>query len=66
MFVDSNIDTADNLYQEFVRIRPNRESDREAIITGNYNDIHQTIVHIQCISYARLSVIENFCQRYTI
>ena len=34
VFVDSNSDTADNLYQEFVRIRPNRENDREAIIAG--------------------------------
>ena len=35
VFVDSNMDTADNLYQEFIRIRPNRESDREAILTGS-------------------------------
>lgn len=34
VFVDSNTDTADNLYQEFVRIRTNREEDREAIVTG--------------------------------
>ncbi|XP_062500665.1 probable ATP-dependent RNA helicase DDX27 [Corticium candelabrum] len=32
LFVDSNMDVAANLQQEFVRIRPNREQDREAII----------------------------------
>ena len=35
IFVDSNMDTADKLDQEFIRIRPNRETDREAIVTGN-------------------------------
>lgn len=34
LFVDSNMDTADNLQQEFVRIRSNKEGDREAITTG--------------------------------
>lgn len=34
VFVDSNTDTADNLYQEFIRIRANKEEDREAIVTG--------------------------------
>ena len=34
VFVDSNTDTADNLHQEFVRIRSNKETDREAIVTG--------------------------------
>jgi ATP-dependent RNA helicase DDX27 len=34
VFVDSNSDTADNLQQEFIRIRSNREGDREAIIAA--------------------------------
>ena len=34
VFVDSNTDTADNLHQEFVRIRSNKEADREAIVSG--------------------------------
>ena len=35
VFVDSNTDTADNLHQEFVRIRSNKEADREAIVSGS-------------------------------
>ena len=34
LFVDSNMDVADNLRQEFVRIKAKKEGDREAIITG--------------------------------
>ena len=34
MFVDKNTDTAENLRQEFIRIKPKREQDREAIVTG--------------------------------
>jgi len=34
LFVDSNSDVANNLWQEFVRIKPKREGDREAIVTG--------------------------------
>jgi ATP-dependent RNA helicase DDX27 len=34
LFVDRNTDTADNLQQEFVRIRTKREGDREAIVTA--------------------------------
>ena len=34
VFVDNNTVTADNLQQEFVRIRPAREADREAIVAG--------------------------------
>ena len=37
VFVDNNTDTADNLQQEFVRIRPAREADREAIVAGTNN-----------------------------
>ena len=36
LFVDRNTDTAENLQQEFVRIRSKREGDREAIVTGVY------------------------------
>ncbi|XP_065828149.1 probable ATP-dependent RNA helicase DDX27 [Oscarella lobularis] len=42
LFVDSNTDVADNLQQEFLRIRASREADREAIITAlccrSFND----------------------------
>ena len=34
LFVDGNTDTAQNLRQEFVRIKAKKEGDREAIITG--------------------------------
>ena len=35
VFVNENTDVALNLRQEFVRIRENREGDREAIVAGN-------------------------------
>lgn len=34
IFVNSNTDVAPFLRQEFVRIRPNREGDREAVVAG--------------------------------
>lgn len=34
IFVNSNTDVAPYLRQEFVRIRPAREGDREAIVAG--------------------------------
>lgn len=34
IFVNQNTDVAANLKQEFVRIRPNRESDRESIVAA--------------------------------
>ena len=34
LFVDSNTDVADNLRQEFIRIKSKKEGDREAIVTG--------------------------------
>lgn len=34
IFVNSNTDVAPYLRQEFVRIRPNREGDREAVVAG--------------------------------
>ena len=36
LFVDSNMDVADNLRQEFVRIKAKKEGDREAIVTGEH------------------------------
>ncbi|KFM70150.1 putative ATP-dependent RNA helicase DDX27, partial [Stegodyphus mimosarum] len=34
IFINSNTDVAFNLHQEFIRIRPNREADREAILAA--------------------------------
>lgn len=34
IFVNSNTDVAPYLRQEFVRIRPAREGDREAVVAG--------------------------------
>ena len=34
VFVNENTDVALNLRQEFIRIRANREADREAIVAG--------------------------------
>lgn len=42
LFINENTDVAFNLRQEFIRIRPNREGDREAIVAG------------KCDSYALL------------
>ena len=36
LFVDSNTDVADNLRQEFVRIKTKKEGDKEAIVTGDH------------------------------
>lgn len=40
LFVNENTETAANLRQEFIRIREDRESDREAIVGGNYHSTH--------------------------
>lgn len=37
IFVNSNTDVAPFLRQEFVRIRPHREGDREAVVAGRYS-----------------------------
>uniref|UniRef100_A0A4W6DFE1 RNA helicase n=1 Tax=Lates calcarifer TaxID=8187 RepID=A0A4W6DFE1_LATCA len=42
IFVNSNTDVAPFLRQEFVRIRPNREGDREAVVAGTTT--HDTAV----------------------
>lgn len=34
VFVNSSTDLAMTLRQEFVRIRPNKEGDREAVVSG--------------------------------
>lgn len=34
VFVDSNTDTADNLSQEFVRVKSKKEDEREVIVSG--------------------------------
>lgn len=37
IFVNENTEVAYKLRQEFVRIRPNKEGDREAIVAGKQN-----------------------------
>lgn len=41
IFVNSNTDVAPYLRQEFVRIRPNKEGDREAVVSGGYKNLLQ-------------------------
>lgn len=53
VFVDSNTDTADNLQQEFVRIRTSRESNREAILTGN-------LIQTYIMSHSIIFAVYNF------
>lgn len=47
IFVNSNTDVAPYLRQEFVRIRPNKEGDREAVVAGRYRNTHSNnlIIH---------------------
>ena len=40
VFVNENKDIAFNLQQEFIRVRPHMEADREAIVAGNLNYVH--------------------------
>lgn len=40
LFVNENTQTAANLRQEFIRIREEREKDREAIVAGDFNFIY--------------------------
>ena len=39
IFVNSNTDVAPYLRQEFIRIRENREADREAVVAGKCNTV---------------------------
>ena len=36
VFINESTDTALRLRQEFIRIRANREGDREAVVAGQY------------------------------
>ena len=49
LFVDSNIDVADNLQQEFVRIRQKMEDSRPAVITGEYVTCSVTVC--ACVTF---------------
>jgi ATP-dependent RNA helicase DDX27 len=49
LFVDSNIDVADNLQQEFVRIRQKMEDSRPAVITGEY--VTCSVIVRMCLCY---------------
>jgi hypothetical protein len=49
VFVNENTDVAFNLRQEFVRIRPNREGDREAVVAGKKHIVWtQNYVYSAC------------------
>ena len=58
VFVNSSTDVAMNLRQEFVRIRPNKEGDREAIMAG----LNVTAV----VSTAGLWVVADFLSQLGI
>ncbi|CAK6981966.1 probable ATP-dependent RNA helicase DDX27 isoform X1 [Scomber scombrus] len=51
IFVNSNTDVAPYLRQEFVRIRPNREGDREAVVAALLTRTFQD--HVMCFTQTR-------------
>uniref|UniRef100_A0A671UFF2 RNA helicase n=1 Tax=Sparus aurata TaxID=8175 RepID=A0A671UFF2_SPAAU len=51
VFVNSNTDVAPFLRQEFVRIRPNREGDREAVVAALLTRTFQD--HVMCFTQTR-------------
>ncbi|XP_070758517.1 probable ATP-dependent RNA helicase DDX27 [Enoplosus armatus] len=51
IFVNSNTDVAPFLRQEFVRIRPNREGDREAVVAALLTRTFQD--HVMCFTQTR-------------
>jgi ATP-dependent RNA helicase DDX27 len=53
LFVDRNTDTAENLQQEFVRIRSKREGDREAIVTALCSRTFKT----QCLVFLQTKAL---------
>lgn len=52
IFVNSNTDVAPYLRQEFVRIRPNKEGDREAVVAGRYKHTYNVVIHHAVILHA--------------
>lgn len=60
IFINTNTDVAPFLKQEFIRIRPNREGDREAIVAGKC-DMHiwfsKNYVYVL---YTRVTMLKHF------
>ncbi|XP_038068012.1 probable ATP-dependent RNA helicase DDX27 [Patiria miniata] len=52
LFVNENTDVAYNLRQEFIRVRPNREGDREAIVAA----LCSRTFHDHCIMFVQTKV----------
>lgn len=44
LFLNNNTDVALNLRQEFIRVRPQREGDREAILAGEHLGFSASLV----------------------
>ncbi|XP_022082251.1 probable ATP-dependent RNA helicase DDX27 [Acanthaster planci] len=52
LFINENTDVAYNLRQEFIRIRPNREGDREAVVAA----LCSRTFHDHCIMFVQTKV----------
>ena len=63
LFVDSNMDVADNLRQEFIRIKAKKEGDREAIVTGEHYCTSLTIA-TRCMQATVIEFSDLMCRSF--